>query len=181
MITVDIDMFTPCLKDLLTGELVETEVLRVSRKSFLNKYNKKNGWYTNWAKLADEYEIFALVIKGTVDIQGLVAVGADDESGALYVAWIVAAPHNNREIVESPKYGGVGGHLFAVAIQRSIYYNFGGAIFGIANSRQRLEQYIEYFGADHIGFLHEFHFMIADNAAIKILEKYNYEWSDDEL
>ena len=38
MINVYIDEFTPCLKDGKTGELVQTEVIRVRRKSFLNKY-----------------------------------------------------------------------------------------------------------------------------------------------
>ena len=49
MINVLVDEFTPCLKDANTGELVQTEVIRIRRKSFLKKYNKKNGWYTNWA------------------------------------------------------------------------------------------------------------------------------------
>ena len=48
MIHVMIDEFTPCLKDAKTGELVLTEVVRIKRKSFLKKYNKKNGWYTDW-------------------------------------------------------------------------------------------------------------------------------------
>lgn len=43
MINVVIDEFTPCLKDSRTGELIQTEVIRVRRKSFLKKYNKKNG------------------------------------------------------------------------------------------------------------------------------------------
>lgn len=43
MINVIIDEFTPCLKDARTGELVQTEVIRIRRKSFLKKYNKKNG------------------------------------------------------------------------------------------------------------------------------------------
>ena len=41
MINVFIDEFTPCLKDAKTGELVETEVVRIRRRSFLRKYNKK--------------------------------------------------------------------------------------------------------------------------------------------
>lgn len=58
-----IDDFTPCLKDDLTGELVDTEVVRLKRKSFLEKYNKYNGWYVNWAQLLEaENEIYALVI-----------------------------------------------------------------------------------------------------------------------
>ena len=55
-------------KDARTGELVQTEVIRIKRKSFLKKYNKKNGWYTNWESLADENEIYALVVEGSVDI-----------------------------------------------------------------------------------------------------------------
>lgn len=33
-IDVLIDVFTPCLKDILTGEVVNTEVIRIRRKSF---------------------------------------------------------------------------------------------------------------------------------------------------
>lgn len=71
MINVIIDEFTPCLKNSKTGELVRTEVIRIRRKSFLRKYNKNNGWYVNWASLLDDNEIYALVIEGSVDIQGL--------------------------------------------------------------------------------------------------------------
>ena len=35
MITVIIDEYTPCLKNTKTGEIVETEVIRLRRKSFL--------------------------------------------------------------------------------------------------------------------------------------------------
>lgn len=47
-IAVWIDNLTPCLVDNSTGELVETEVIRIRRKTFLVKYNKQTGWYTNW-------------------------------------------------------------------------------------------------------------------------------------
>ena len=36
-------------------------------------YNKKNGWYTNWDQLIDDNEVYALVVEGSVDIQGLVS------------------------------------------------------------------------------------------------------------
>lgn len=60
------------MKDNLTGELIATEVLRVRRKSFLQKFNKKNGWYVNWEELLKDsmVEVYALVVAGTVDIQG---------------------------------------------------------------------------------------------------------------
>lgn len=35
MVTVLVDELTPCLKDTRTGDIVETEVLKISRKSFL--------------------------------------------------------------------------------------------------------------------------------------------------
>ena len=37
MVNVWIDEFTPCLKDAQTGEIVQTEVVRIVRKSFLKK------------------------------------------------------------------------------------------------------------------------------------------------
>ena len=56
-INVWIDDFTPCLKDILTGEVVNTEVIRIKRKSFLSKFNRKSGWYVNWGKIVEEYEV----------------------------------------------------------------------------------------------------------------------------
>ncbi len=57
MLCVDIDIITPCLQDVLTGEIIETEAIRIKRTSFLQKFNKKNGWYTSWAELAKTNEI----------------------------------------------------------------------------------------------------------------------------
>ena len=43
MINVLIDEFTPCLKDAYTGEIVQTEVIRIKRKSFLNTIEEMVG------------------------------------------------------------------------------------------------------------------------------------------
>lgn len=69
---------------------MQTEVIRIKRKSFLRKYNKKNGWYTNWVSLADKNEIYALVVEGAVDIQGLIAVARNKDMKALYISWMCA-------------------------------------------------------------------------------------------
>ena len=45
-----------------------------------------------------------------------------------FITWMVAAPENNSQIAEIKKYNGVGGHLFAVAAQKSEDYGFGCAI-----------------------------------------------------
>ena len=42
---------------------MNTEVIRIRRKSFLSKFNRKNGWYVNWGKLVEEYEVYALVLE----------------------------------------------------------------------------------------------------------------------
>lgn len=181
MINVWIDEFTPCLKDADTGELVATEVIRLKRKSFLSKYNKKSGWHVNWGSLISENEVYALVLKGSVDIQGLVALAPNEDYGGVYVAWMCAAPHNSKLFCDNPKYLGVGGHLFAIAAHRSVESGFGGAMMGFAANGKLLEHYCEVFNAEHVPFLHEYQFIIAEQDAAKIMEVYDYEWTDDEL
>ena len=104
--------------DAKTGELVQTEVIQIIRKSFLKKYNKKNGWYTDWDKLIDDNEVYALVVEGSVDIQGLVSVVKDNDAKACYIPWMCASPENNHQITEEIRYKGVGGHLFAIAAKK---------------------------------------------------------------
>ncbi|MDO4179185.1 MAG: hypothetical protein Q4D21_08360 [Phascolarctobacterium sp.] len=47
MINFTIDELIPCLKDTTTGEIYETEIVRIRRKSFLSKFNKRTGWYVS--------------------------------------------------------------------------------------------------------------------------------------
>lgn len=181
MINAWIDELTPCLKDTVTGDIVETEVIRLTRKSFLRKFNKGNQWFVNWDSLLDKDEIYALVIKGTVDIQGLVALRKDDQVGAVYVNWMVSAPFNNKLLTENFKYSGVGGHLFAIAVDKSIEYGYDGIIYGFAAIESLLHHYIEKFNAEYIGVLHPLHFAIDEINARKIKEVYTYEWSEEKL
>lgn len=181
MINVLIDEITPCLKDARTGELVQTEVIRITRKSFLKKYNEKNGWYTDWDKLLDENEVYALVVEGSVDIQGLAAVAKDENAKACYVSWLCASPENNHQITEDVKYKGVGGHLFAIAAKKSVDFGFDGMMYGFAANKQLLDHYIEKFNAEFIGILHPFQFAIDEENAKNIMEVYTYEWTDEKL
>lgn len=61
MITFYIDELAPCLRDTITGDIIDTEVVRIKRKSFLSKFNKKTGWYINWGKIPESVEIYAAV------------------------------------------------------------------------------------------------------------------------
>ena len=180
-IDIRIDDFTPCLKSINTGELVDTEVIRIRRKSFLSNYNARNGWYTNWASLVDNAEIYALVVKGTVDIQGLVALQRDSDAKAVYIQWMCSAPWNNKEKTETPRYDGVGGHLFAISGSISAAAGFDGYVFGFASNNNVLKHYIEKLGAIHIGLLHPYQFAIEAEAMKKILETYTFEQTDEEV
>ncbi len=181
MINVYIDEFTPCLKDGKTGELVQTEVIRVRRKSFLKKYNKKNGWYVNWASLAEENEIYALVVEGSVDIQGLVAVAPDKDMRAMYIAWMCTSPDNNKLLTDDVRYFGVGGHLFAIAAQKSVDYGYDGYVYGFAANKELLDHYVQVFNGEAIGVLHPYQFAIDESNAKKIMEVYDYDWTDEEV
>lgn len=181
MINVWIDGFTPCLKDVKTGELVQTEVIRIKRESFLKKYNKKNGWYVNWAELLQENEIYALVVEGSVDIQGLVAIAKDHDMKAVYISWMCSNPENNKLLVDNVRYTGIGGHLFAIAVQKSIDFGYDGLVYGFAANKELLEHYLDVFTGQYIGMLHPYQFAIDEENAKEILEVYNYEWTDEQI
>ena len=181
MIPFLIDGLTPCLKSTKTGDIVETEVIRVKRKSFLAKFNERTGWYVDWSKFDKETEIYALVIKGTVDIQGLIALTDDIQSNAVYINWACTSPENNIWRNGSKLYDGVGGHLFAIAINISMQRGHDGCVHAIAMDKDILQHYIDTFGAMVIGILHPFHFTIEEESAKKIMEIYKYEWSNEEF
>lgn len=161
--------------------MVQTEVIRIKRKSFLRKYNKKNGWYVNWADLLDKNEVYALVVEGSVDIQGLVAVAPNVIQKALYVTWMCASPENNKLITDHVRYLGVGGHLFAIAAKKSVDCGFEGYLYGFAANETLLKHYVEKMGGEAICILHPYHFAINESNAHDIMEVYDYEWTDEEI
>ena len=181
MICITVDKLTPCLQDTETGDFVETEVVRIKRSSFLQKFSKKYGWYTNWAEELVKNEVYALVIKGTVDIQGLISLRNEPDYGAVYISWAVAAPQNNPEISSPKKYDGVGGHLLAIAISKSIEFGYNGDVTGFCRTKEIMDHFVNKHGAVAICMLHDYQIGIYDDAAIRIKEVYTYDWTDDEL
>ncbi len=180
-VTVYVDELTPCLKNIQTGEIVKTEVLRIRSKSELKKFHSKNGWYVNWSKFDAKVEVYALRVAGEEEIQGLVALYDDKDSDATYIQWMCAAPHNNKYKYGEQKYSGVGGHLFSIAIEKSYEWGHEGFITGIAADEELLKHYVEDLGATYVGMIHKFQFCIDEKSARKIKEVYDYEWTDQEL
>lgn len=177
-VNILIDDLVPCLKDSLTGEEVSTAVFKVESRSFLTKFNSKNGWHINWSKVPDDVDVYAVTTSDSLEIEGLIALRREPQNKAVYIYWACTAPHNNIHEYGSQKYSGVGGHLFAIAVEKSFDYDYDGYTYGYANCRETLEHYIKKLGAIHHPFSHIYGFLIPEQAAQNLLEVYNYEWND---
>ena len=129
--------------------------------------------------MVNENEVYAIVTKGTVAIQGLVAVRKDENMRTAFVSWMVAAPHNNPEKTELKRYNGVGGHLFAVAAQKSKEYGYEYAISGFAADEKLMEHYCKTFNAERICMLHPYQIFISEKDGSKIMEEYTYDWTNE--
>lgn len=165
-----------------TGEIFETEVVHLKRKSFLSKFNKRTGWYINWSKFPDIVEIYALVLKGTVDVQGLIAVENDDSSKAIHIKWACTAPWNNKFEKGIKKYIGVGGHLIAIAADLSQKRGYDGYVYGQAINKDVYDHYVNEYHAIYIGNENGLlKFMIPGEETQKIMEVYTYDWTEEEL
>lgn len=179
MICVEIDELVPCLIDCSANKEVKTKISRVDSKNALKKYTKRSGWYTKWVDLLDENEVYALFVDGIDEVQGLVAVRPDADMRTAFVTWMVAAPWNNLEKTTEKRYRGVGGHLFAVAAQRSEEYGYGCAVSGFASNEKLMNHYCEFYKAEAICMLHPYQIFIPEDEGRGIKEVYNYEWTDD--
>ena len=176
-INIWIDEIVPCLKDTVTGEMKETVVFKIESRSYLKQYTEQNGWQINWIELPADVEVYELALKDTKEIQGLVAVKNDVNSRAAVLHWACTAPQNTNHDLGKQKYSGVGGHLFAIAADKSVQWGYEGAMHGFALNKELLEHYIETFNAEFLGMLHDYQFFINEINAKKLLEVYNYEWN----
>ena len=172
-----IDEIVPCLKDTETGELKDTVVFKIESRSYLKKFKKKDGWHINWNEIPKDVEVYALALHDTNEIQGLVGVKNDQDAKAAYIHWACTAPWNNRHEFGTQKYEGVGGHLFAIAVDKSIQWGYDGTAHGFAANMQLVEHYQKSFNAFHLGMLHEYQIVVEGEQAKKLLEVYSYEWN----
>ena len=177
-INIWIDDIVPCLKDNETGLLKETVVFKIESRSYLKHFQEKNGWRIDWHRIPKDVNVFALALKENNSIQGLVGIKNDTASQATYMHWACAAPHNNLHDFNNQTYTGVGGHLFAIAVDKSIEWGYGGVVHGFAANQKLLQHYIEKFNAEYLGMLHQYQFFIDEENAKKLVEVYTYEWNE---
>ena len=176
-IDVWIDEIVPCLKDTTTGELKDTVAFKIESRSYLKNFKKKDGWHINWSQIPKDVEVYALALQETNEIQGIVGIKRDDNAKAVYIHWACTAPQNNKHDFGTQKYEGVGGHLFAIAIDKSIEWGFDGVVYGYAANKELCDHYIQVFNAEHLGILHPYQIVVNSTDAKKILEVYSYEWN----
>ena len=174
-----IDDLVPCLRDTETGKLKETVVFRIQSRSFLKQFNRKNGWHINWFDIPKDTEVYALALRETNEIQGLIALKNDREAEAVFMHWACTAPWNNKHEFGKQKYQGVGGHLFAIAADKSVEWGYDGAAYGYAANMQLVEHYSEMFHAEHVPIRHPYQIILGPYYARKLLEVYTYEWNGE--
>lgn len=161
-----IDKFTPCLEDAVSGKFVPTNYSAVSAQELASL----KGWGFDWTSgsLVNS-EIYKLTVIGSNEIQGLIALTNLKRSSAVYVNLAESAPHN---IGAEKKYSGVGGHLFAIAVKRSVEYGYGGYVFMDAKNIELVRHYEKTLGALLLGRPHPYRMIIDEENAMKLLEIY---------
>lgn len=174
IIDVEIDGFTPCLKDVATGLIVDTRVEKLSRNRLIT-HTEGNGWGHQWEQTASGVDVYGIYADGALEAQGLVGIKHMEDVQAVYLHWAEAAPWNNPKKVSQKRYEGVGGHLFAIAAEESLKAGYGGYVYGFASSEAVLRHYMTTFGAVHIGVLHPYHFAIDEKTTRKLLGIYTFE------
>lgn len=175
-VDIEIDKFTPCLEDARTGEIVSTTYSLASEEDLIGIKGK--GWAFHWtAKDLDKVSVYKLNVKGSDEIQGLIAITPYERDKAMYVNIVESAQQNKGA---NRRYYGVGGHLFAIAAQESEKRGFGGFMFLDAKNTELVEYYQKQLGAVWIGGVHQYRMLIDEAAAHALLNKYTLEVSGND-
>ena len=166
MMELVIDQFTQCLVDMQTGNTVDTAFSKASPQYL----QTLTGWAFDWCGSdLESAEIYKLSVSGSTEAEGLVALQYMERDHAVYVQLAESAPHNRGA---SKRYGGVGGHLFAIAAQKSLEAGYGGFFFMDAKNIELVRHYQETLGAIWIGMAHEYRMLVEEDAAAKLVAVY---------
>ena len=118
-IDIEIDGLTNCLVNRVTKEEHDTQYRLISKtitKADAEKL-KAEGWLFDWSiPHSNGYEIYELLIKGSEERQGLIALKHIRDQLYTHVDVVESAPQNRGK---KGKYQGVGAHLFAIACKLS--------------------------------------------------------------
>lgn len=118
-VDIEIDGLTNCLVNRVTGEECDTQYRLISKTITKADAEKlmAEGWLFDWSiPHSNGYEIYELLIKGSEERQGLIALKHIRDQLYTHVDVVESAPKNRGK---KGKYQGVGAHLFAIACKLS--------------------------------------------------------------
>ena len=165
---IEIDKLTPCLERCSDGKIVNTSFSQIDIEELSNLKEWKFKWNSSDIK---KFELFKLTVEDNPNIQGLIALQDIPSDKAVYVKIAESAPHNmGKEKV----YSGVGGHLFAIAVLRSMELGYDGFVYMDAKNKSLVSHYSKTLGAIYIGAPHPYRMAIDEQAARKLINLYNF-------
>jgi hypothetical protein len=160
----EIDKLTNSIENLATGEVFDTEILRLSELD--SKQIKKLEWQFNWSKeLRDKTkEVYKLTtVNNTTIIQGLISI--EDKQDHVFMHLIEISRFNKGE---GKVYLGVPGNLVAFACKVSMSKGYQGFLAFDAKTAL-IRHYEETLGATHFRGLRMF---VETAAALKLISQY---------
>lgn len=102
----------------------------------------------------------------------MIALQYEERDKAVYAHIAESAPWNRGK---SKRYEGVGGHLFAIAAQKSMEKGYGGFVFLDAKNADLVRHYEEALGAQFLGIAHPYRMIIDEEAAARLLRIYTFD------
>lgn len=161
----EIDFLTNSIRNTISGDSFETEIIRLT-KADLPHILKKNGWKFDWKSEFENNakEVHKLTIVNNPNIiQGLIAFTVNDDH--IYMDLLEASPFN---LGKNKLYEGVAGNLVAYACKVSFQKGFEGYVSFIAKTKL-IEHYQKSLNAALFGR----QMMVINTAAANILiDKY---------
>ena len=121
IIDIKIDKITPCLEEVKTGKIVDTQYNVIEVSKAFAKQLKTEKWKFDWYKTKGE--VYQLTLERDRLIQGLISL--EDRNDHIYVELVESAPKN---IGKNKIYSGVGAHLFAIAAEKSFDAGYEGYV-----------------------------------------------------
>ena len=118
-IDIEIDGLTNCLVNRNTNEECDTQYRLISKTITKSDAEEliKEGWLFDWSlPHSNGYEVYELLIKGSNERQGLIALKHIRDQLYTHIDIVESAPDNRGS---NGVYQGVGAHLFAIACKLS--------------------------------------------------------------
>lgn len=160
-INVEIERLTNSIVNVISGDILETEFHRVTKKEI-----RKKDWLFDWGyELADKKnQVYKMTIKGSNNIiQGLISMSFENDF--IFVNLIESAQFNRGK---EKLYEGVGGNMFAFACKVSKDSGFGGFV-SFVSKASLMEYYTKTLGAQRaVGQ----RMVILDSEADKLIMQY---------